>query len=106
MAYLATAWNNHDLVSLKHVTDPSARDQLDEMHKEATNLRLDHCTRNPAGDYRCFFQHDYPAGHGSVHDGPGQAAFLVGPADTPGWYMTVFDYCGDAQSPDFAGAHA
>ncbi len=23
----------------------------------------------------------------------GHAMFLVGPADTPGWYMTVFESC-------------
>lgn len=51
MRYLADAWNRNDLVSLKHVTDPSARDELNAMHGVATNLRLNHCTKNePAGD--------------------------------------------------------
>jgi hypothetical protein len=97
MTYLADAWNRNDIVSLKHVTDPSARDELNSMHGVATNLRLDHCEKQPAGDYRCFFDHDYPP-HASttmVMDDPhtGHAEFLVGPATTPGWYMTVFESC-------------
>ncbi|MEY2399434.1 MAG: hypothetical protein QOJ00_2608 [Actinomycetota bacterium] len=98
MRYLAAAWNAHDLVKLKHVTDPSARGELDAMHAVAINLRLNHCDANPgAGDYTCHFDHDFPA-HASTtmamnHTGPGEAVFLVGPADTPGWYMTVFESC-------------
>src|SRR5205823_3676955 len=94
MTYLASAWNSNDVVSLSHVTNPDARQQLDQMHAEATNLRLDHCDANPAGDYTCHFQHDYPAGYSVPSDALGEAVFLVGPADTPGWYMTVFQGCG------------
>jgi hypothetical protein len=94
MTYLAEAWNNNDLVSLRHVTNPAARDQLDAMHSEATNLRVDRCEANPEGDYTCYFKHDYPAGYTAPADARGEAAVLVGPADTPGWYMTVFLYCG------------
>ena len=94
MTYLAAAWNRSDLVSLRHVTSPSARYQLDTMHTQATNLRLDHCDKNPAGDYTCYFKHDYPAGYSAPSGVPGQATFLVGPADVPGWYMTVFRSCG------------
>ena len=97
MTYLADAWNHDDLVSLKHVTDPSARDELNAMHSVAENLTLDRCEANEAGDYTCYFDHDYPP-HASTtmqmedleH---GHAVFLVGPADTPGWYMTVFESC-------------
>ncbi len=98
MRYLAAAWNANDLVKLKHVTDPSARDELNAMHGVATNLRLNHCDFNPnPGDYTCHFDHDYPP-HASttmVMPDPhkGEAVFLVGPADTPGWYMTVFESC-------------
>ena len=93
MRYLATAWNENDLVSLRHVTDPDGRRHLDEMRAEAVDLRLDRCEANPEGDYTCFFDHDYPDGH--VPTGAhGEAAVLVGPADTPGWYMTTFKYCG------------
>jgi len=95
MTYLAAAWNKNDLISLRHVTDPAARDELDGMHSEAANLRLDHCDLQPAGDYQCVFDHGYPSGYtppaGTTE---GQAVFLVGPADTPGWYMTVFVSCG------------
>lgn len=94
MTYLASAWNRRDLVSLKHVTNPAARDQLDQMHAEATNLRLDHCDRRPQGDYVCHFRHDYPAGYVVPAGAPGEAVFVVGPAETPGWYMTVFESCG------------
>jgi hypothetical protein len=97
MRYLAVAWNAKDLTSLKHVTDPSARVELDDMHSVAVNLRLDRCERNPAGDYTCYFDHDYPA-HASTTMAmgdpmEGHAVFLVGPADDPGWYMTVFESC-------------
>jgi hypothetical protein len=92
MRYLAKAWNSGDIVSLKHVTDPSARDLLVDMHREATNLALDHCTANTGeGDYECYFTHDYPTGY--VKKGHGTAQFRVGPADRPGWYMTYFEEC-------------
>lgn len=99
MRYLAAAWNANDLVKLKHVTDPSARDQLNAMHGVAINLRLDHCDFNDGrGDYTCHFDHDFPP-HASTTmaidhaNAPGEAVFVVGPADTPGWYMTVFESC-------------
>lgn len=94
MRYLATAWNHDDLVSLKHVTDPAARTELLGMKTEATNLRLNHCTRNAEqGDYTCYFDHDYPKGYTGTK-GEGKAVFTVGPADRPGWYMTYFESCG------------
>jgi hypothetical protein len=68
------------------------------MHGVAINLRLNHCDKNDAGDYTCYFDHDFPP-HPSTtmaleHAGAtGEAVFLVGPADTPGWYMTVFESC-------------
>jgi hypothetical protein len=94
MVYLADAWNRGDIVSLKHVTDPEARGRLEEMHREATDLKLDHCTFTKArGDYECYFTHGFPVGYTS--DGPiGTAEFTVGPADRPGWYMTYFVDCG------------
>ncbi len=94
MRYLAAAWNNHDLVSLKHVTDPNARNALEAMRSEAANLRLDHCTFMAArGDYECYFQHGFPAGYHHTHP-LGAAEFTVGPAARPGWYMTYFVGCG------------
>jgi len=97
MRYLAAAWNANDLVALRHVTDPGARQQLDDMHTEAIDLRLDRCeARQGLGDYTCYFDHEYPSSYPVENrraDG-GQAVFLVGPADTPGWYMTVFESCG------------
>jgi hypothetical protein len=93
MTYLAAAWNANDTTALRHVTNPAARDALDAMHSEAVNLRLDHCDRRPEGDYLCYFRHDYPAGTATAQPG-GQAVFLVGPALTPGWYMTVLQSCG------------
>jgi hypothetical protein len=94
MRYLASAWNRGDLVELKHVTDPNARDELNLMHDEATNLRLDHCApRKGRGDYECYFTHDFPIGYKS-ETGHGHAEFTVGPARKPGWYMTYFVECG------------
>jgi hypothetical protein len=95
MTYLAAAWNRMDTVALGHVTNPAARAQLEGMHAEAANLRLDHCDRRPQRDYTCYFLHDYPVGYPMrMHRGAGKAIFLVGPAIKPGWYMTVFQSCG------------
>jgi len=94
MRYLTAAYNRADLTALKHVTTPAARVALVAMMKGATNLRLTGCTaRTGMGDYTCTFSHEYPA---SMHKpGKGEpAVFVVGPADTPGWYMTVFESCG------------
>ena len=94
MRYLADAWNRGDLTSLKHVTDPGAREQLLNMHREATDLKLDHCTFTKSrGDYECYFTHGFPTGY--KHENPiGTAEFTVGPADRPGWYMTYYVDCG------------
>jgi hypothetical protein len=94
MRYLADAWNRNDVAALKHVTDPSARYELDAMHSEATNLRLDRCEfQKQRGDYECFFKHDFPKGYTGT-ERRGVAQFTVGPARRPGWYMTVFESCG------------
>jgi hypothetical protein len=49
------------------------------------------------GDYDCTFIHDYPP-HASTTvpttGETGTAVFIAGPADGPGWYMTVFESCG------------
>ena len=92
MRYLAAAWNRNDKVALWHVTTPDGRDALEGMRSEAVNLRLDKCTKNPAGDYTCTFTHDYPL---ALHKhGTGTATFIAGPAREHGWYMTVFVGCG------------
>jgi hypothetical protein len=94
MTYLAAAWNRGDLTALKHVTDPAARERLLEMHTEATNLKLHHCTfTKERGDYECYFTHDFPKGYKS-ETGHGTAEFTVGPATRHGWYMTYFVDCG------------
>jgi hypothetical protein len=91
MRYLATAWNENNLDALCHVTNPNARTLLDAMHHEAVNLRLNHCNAMPGGTYRCFLDHDFPTWRHK--HGTGQAVFQAAPADTPGWYMTVFESC-------------
>lgn len=93
MRYLADAWNRGDLTALKHVTDPSARTELWNMHREAANLRLKRCERLAAGDYDCTFTHDYPVGYKGAGK-TGMALFRVGPATRGGWYMTVYETCG------------
>src|SRR5205823_5611226 len=58
MRYLTDAWNRKDADALRHVTNPGARDELDAMHAEAVNLRLDECYPRPGhGDYECTFIH-------------------------------------------------
>ncbi len=107
MTYLATAWNARDLVSLKHVTTPIAREALEAMRAEANDLQLVRCDRNTSRkDYECTFRHGFPAGYDpkAPHDDaglgyaeattPGTATFVVGPAARSGWYMTVLISCG------------
>jgi hypothetical protein len=93
MRYLTAAYNRGDLAALRKVTTASARGALLDMRKEAVNLRLDSCSKRlNAGDYDCYFDHDYPA---SLHrSGHGHATFLAAPATRPGWYMTVLIGCG------------
>jgi hypothetical protein len=92
MRYLAAAYNRHDKSSLWYVTTPDGRNAIEQMRSEAINLRLRACTKNPAGDYTCVFDHDYPP---SMHKaGHGTATFIAGPARDRGWYMTVFEGCG------------
>jgi hypothetical protein len=93
MRYLASAWNRGDLTELKHVTDPAARQQLLDMHREAADLKLEKCVRQEAGDYECTFTHGFPIGYKHT-TAVGHAGFLVGPARRSGWYMTVYEYCG------------
>jgi hypothetical protein len=93
MTYLAAAWNDNNIVDLDHVTNPAARAQLSAMHSMAVNLALQSCTRNPPGDYTCTFTHNYPPNYKGGKPGHGHAVFLVGPALTPGWYMTVYESC-------------
>jgi hypothetical protein len=94
MAYLASAWNRNDQTELGYVTNPAARDALSAMRTDAVNLRLDHCDpRTGAGDYICYFKHDFLPGTAPSPGAVGQAVFLAGPAGTPGWYMTVFETC-------------
>ena len=94
MRYLASAWNRGDLVELKHVTDPAARQQLLDMHREAADLKLEKCVRQERGDYECTFTHGFPIGYKHT-SAVGRAGFLVGPARRSGWYMTVYEYCGE-----------
>ena len=92
MTYLAAAWNHNDLAALCKVSNPNARFELEQMHREAVNLRLVSCMSIAPGSYTCKFRHDYPA---HMHkSGTGHAVFDVGAADNPGYYMTVFEGCG------------
>ncbi len=93
MTYLAAAYNAKNTVDLNHVTNPAARAQLNHMHSMAVNLKLDHCIRRPEGDYECTFDHQFPSSDRTRGPDPGRAVFLVGPAATPGWYMTVYESC-------------
>ena len=92
MTFLAAAWNRNDLAALCKVTNPNARFLLNDMHKEAVNLRLVKCEDYSVGEYLCTFRHDYPK---SMHKkGTGRTWLDVGAADNPGYYMTIFAGCG------------
>jgi hypothetical protein len=91
MIYLADAYNAGDLTALHHVTEPRAFARLMDMRPDALNLRLKYCTPNPAGDFTCYFRHDFPASEHKT--GHGQAVFIAAPALHPGWYMYQFESC-------------
>ena len=94
MRYLASAYNRHDARALRSVTTPIGRDSLLEMRSEAVNLRLTKCEHQPAGDYLCWFVHDYPRAMKKPASAHGEAVFTVAPAVKQGWYMTVLLSCG------------
>jgi hypothetical protein len=100
MTYLARAWNTDNVRELDYVTDPAGRAEMNSMATLMMNLRFRDCTKNPAGDYTCYFLHDIapstspttypdPAGYP-----PGEAVFTVAPAQGPGWYLTEVIHCG------------
>src|SRR4051812_35227405 len=92
MTYLASAWNRNDLAQLCQVTNPNARFLLNDMHRQAVNLRLKSCQQVTVGQYSCTFVHDYPA---RMHArGHGEAYVLAESADSPGWYMSNYVGCG------------
>lgn len=93
MTYLADAWNAGDMSEVDQVSNPPGRAALEAMSREAIDLRLDNCTKRPEGDYLCYFDHDRESG-GAVTAAKRQMVFLVGPAGTPGWYLTVIEACG------------
>lgn len=100
MTYLAGAWNSNDVRQIDYVTSPAGRRQMDSMAAQMANLRFDHCTPNPAGDYTCYFQHDIaPSTSPTTYPNPGnyppgEAVFTVAPAGGPGWYLTFVIHCG------------
>jgi hypothetical protein len=100
MVYLASAWNSAIVQEIDYVTDPAGRQQMDSMAAQMVNLRFDHCSQNPAGDYTCYFTHDIAASDSSttypnpMNYPPGEAVFTVAPAGTPGWYLTEVIHCG------------
>jgi hypothetical protein len=100
MTYLAKAWNTDNVQKLDYVTSPAGRAEMDSMATLMVNLRFNHCTKNPPGDYTCYFQHNiatstspttYPNPGGYP---PGEAVFTVAPAEAPGWYLTEVIHCG------------
>jgi hypothetical protein len=100
MTYLASAWNAGDVQEIDYVTDPNGRQELDSMASVMVNLRFNHCTPNPAGDYTCYFNHAvFPSTSPTTYPNPmnypaGEAVFTVAPADAPGWYLTEVIHCG------------
>ena len=94
MTYLAAAWNSGNTVALDYVTTPAGRAGLVAMRAEAVDLRLDHCTERPQGDYLCYLDHGNPTPPNGAPQGNSlPMVVLAAPAETPGWYMTVFVSC-------------
>ena len=92
MTYLAAAWNRNDLAALCQVTNPNSRFLLNDMHRQAVNLRLKKCDYMDVGLYACTFVHDYPK---RMHaKGHGDATLVVAAANNPGWYLLDYAGCG------------
>lgn len=92
MTYLAAAWNRNDLAAVCQVTNPNSRMLLNDMHREAVNLKLKTCDRMDVGLYACTFTHDYPK---RLHaKGHGRTWLEVAAADNPGWYLLDYVGCG------------
>lgn len=85
MRYLARAYDRHDDVALRHVTNPAAREQLAQMRGFATNLELSTCAGEPSGMYACTFSHDFLATQDAPARPGGWAVLRVAPATRPGW---------------------
>jgi Cu/Ag efflux pump CusA len=95
MRYLARAYNAHDDAALRHVTSPEAREGLNNIRREAINLRLSRCTRNPNGMAYCTFTHDFrPLLPGLLAQPGGFAEMRVAPARQPGWVAKGDVGCG------------
>jgi hypothetical protein len=100
MVYLAAAWNSANVQEVDYVTDPAGRQQMDSMAAQMVHLQFNHCSRNPAGDFTCYFTHDIAESNSSttypnpMNYAPGEAVFTVAPATTPGWYLTEVIHCG------------
>lgn len=100
MIYLADAWDANNIQEIDYVTDPAGRRQMDSMATLMVNLQFKSCTRNPAGDYTCFFSHDItPSSSPTTYPNPagypaGEAVFTVAPAAASGWYLTNVLHCG------------
>ena len=90
MRYLARAYTKRDDVSLRHVTNPAARDALVAMRDYAPDLRLVSCEDSGSGSYTCTFSH---AIKNSTERG--SATLQAAPALEPGWYATALTDCGD-----------
>jgi hypothetical protein len=81
--------------AVNRVTDPSAREQLWNMHREATHLKLVRCTYDASTrDYQCQFSHEYPIGYPGETSHLGEAYFRAAAASRTGWYMTYYEHCG------------
>lgn len=100
MSYLSTAWNTGNVQDLDYVTDPAGRQEMDSMAAQMVNLQFKSCSRNPAGDYTCYFNHDIaPSDSSTTYPDPGgypagEAVFTVAPAASSGWYLTEVIHCG------------
>ncbi|MDQ6875958.1 MAG: hypothetical protein M3042_12975 [Actinomycetota bacterium] len=90
----ASAWNSRDVAMVGHLTNSQARHDLNAMHSEATNLRLNGCVSSGSGVYLCFFDHDYPAASHAAHGSVGHTEIEVAPVSRTGWYVASLVSCG------------
>jgi predicted lipid-binding transport protein (Tim44 family) len=85
MRAVARAYNRHDRATLRSLANPSAVDGLEEMRREASDLRLLSCGEQRGFGLMCSFSHGFPA---TLHRaGRGRASMQPAYDAKHGWYL-------------------
>jgi predicted lipid-binding transport protein (Tim44 family) len=92
MRALARVYNRHDVTALRSMANPSAVQGLEQMRREAVDLRLVSCRTVAGFGLMCSFSHGFPA---TLHrSGRGTASMQPGYDAKHGWYLAGSVECG------------